>query len=744
MPQQRLTQHEFSRAIWRAVAPPLILLAAHAVLLSLLLLHWVNTGSWVQRSEQGIARIYDLERLLASMESGVRGFMLTGNDEFLEPYNLARARFNSALNEARALVSDNETQIQRLERIRLLYSQWAAFEPHRQMSTRAPRDPELVGVLEQRKQFMDRMRQALNEMILAEGQVRSDRFGRERNATITGIIGGIGVSISLGIALALINRRTVLNLSSAYQTALEEQAATGRQFTDLAETIPQLIWITDRDGRHVYFNKPWTTFTGIDSDKLVAGGWHSSLHPDDASAATEAWKKSFESGQPFEAQLRLIRSSDGTPRWFLCRAIPVRDQHGQLSRWFGTCTDIEDQKQAENHREQMLAAERRARSDLLRSARAKDEFLATLSHELRTPMTAILGWTRLLRDPAVRAKSLDRGIGVIESNAKVQARLIDDLLDMNRIMSGKLVLKPEMVDLRDVVRASIDSIMPAAHNKQIELVIHLDGPDPLVVSGDRGRLQQVVWNLLTNAVKFTPAGGKVTITLDRSGDTSTLTISDTGVGINAAFMPYLFERFRQADASVTREHGGLGLGLAIVRSLVEIHGGTVAVASDGENQGATFTVELPLARAGITSPVERAVAAQKEAEQIRLRGKRVLVVDDDADTGYVVAKALEMFGAVVTNVTSSAEAMTLLRDSEFDLLVSDIGMPGMDGYMLIRERRKIEEDGVRRLASVALTAFARAEDREAAIAAGFDLHVTKPIDAEDLASAALLALRLNS
>jgi PAS domain S-box-containing protein len=742
MPEQRLTHNEFTRAIWRAVAPPLILLAAHAVLLSLLLLYWVRSGNWVQQSEQVIAKIYDLERLLVNMETGYRGYLLTQDETFLEPYNQAKARFGHAFKDVRALETDNPVQLRRLDEISTLFQSWSAYDPYEEAKG-TPRSPTAIAPIQQRKRSMDGIRQRLNEMVLAEGQVRGDRFDRERNATLAGIIGGIGVSISLGILLALINRRTVLNLSKTYQAALDEQAASSRQFTDLAETIPQFIWITDRAGKNIYFNRPWSEYTGYSAETLLQQGWLNSIHPEDASARG-LWTKAFESGLPFEGQLRLVRQSDGTARWFLCRAIPVRDHAGTITRWFGTCTDIEDQKQAEKHREEMLAAERHARSDLLRNARVKDEFLATLSHELRTPMTAILGWTRLLRDPSVRTKSLDRALNVIESNAKVQARLIDDLLDMNRIISGKLTLKPEVLDVRDVVRAAIDTIIPAARNKKIDLAIEIDPAEPLAVSGDRGRLQQIAWNLLNNAVKFTPAGGKVTVSLTRLDDSAQLRVADTGVGIQPSFLPYVFERFRQADASVTREHGGLGLGLAIVRSLVEIHGGTVSVTSDGENRGATFIVILPLTQPNITSPIERIVEKQKQATgQVKLAGKRVLVVDDDADTAFIVGKSLEMQGAQVKTLTNPTNAVEQLHDSHFDLLISDIGMPGIDGYALIRERRKIEETGISRLPAVALTAFARPEDREAAIAAGFDLHVSKPIEADDLVNAALLALQLN-
>jgi PAS domain S-box-containing protein len=742
LPTRTLSHLEFSRAIWRAIATPLMLLAAHAVLLSLLLLYWVRTGTWVQHSDQVIARLYDLERLVANMETGMRGYLLTANEAFLDPYKQARTQVDTAFERTRAMVSDDPEQSARLDQVRQLYARWTAIDPHRDPLVQAPLAPSSTAELEQRKQLTDQMRKLLNEMVLVEGQIRIDRFGREQRATVTGIIGGIGVSISLGIALALINRRTVLNLSSAYQTALDEQASSNQQFADLAETIPQLIWITDAQGKHTYFNKPWIDYTGRNSDCLSTNGWQGSLFADDAATTTERWNECFKTGKPFEGQFRLVRGKDRTPRWFLCRALPVLDRNGRLVRWFGTCTDIEDQKQAEHQREQILTSERRARGDLMRAARIKDEFLATLSHELRTPMTAILGWTRLLRDPAIRGKSLDRGIDVIETNAKVQVRLVDDLLDMHRIMSGKLTLNTEVLDFREVVRASIDTITPAARNKKIELVIDIDKSGPLEISGDRGRLQQVVWNLLTNAVKFTPASGKVTVRLERNQDNARLTVADAGVGISVEFLPHVFEQFRQADSSVAREHGGLGLGLAIVQNLVELHGGSVAVFSEGEHRGATFCVELPLA----SDPRSLRPGGEGEpgdVDRVKLRGKRVLVVDDDAEAGYVMGKVLETPGALVTTLTSGSDALRHLRESTYDLLVSDIGMPGMDGYTLIREWRKLEADRPQRLPAVAVTAFVRTEDRAAAVSAGYDLHVGKPVEPEDLINAALMALQLH-
>ncbi|HRK31412.1 MAG TPA: ATP-binding protein, partial [Tepidisphaeraceae bacterium] len=438
--------------------------------------------------------------------------------------------------------------------------------------------------------------------------------------------------------------------------------------------------------------------------------------------------------EAFESEYRLRRGSDGSYRWFLCRAVGVRGKDGKNVRWFGSCTDIENQKRSQQERESLLAAERRARSDLIRASRVKDEFLATLSHELRTPMTAILGWARLLRDPKMREKNLERGIEAIDASAKAQARLIEDLLDMNRILTGKLALQPELVDFRAIVRQAVTAVQPAASNKQISLTTELDDTEAAFIEADPARLQQVVWNILTNAVKFTPVGGTVEVRLQSEGGFLRLTVKDSGRGIKQSFLPHVFERFRQADGSTTREFGGLGLGLAIVRSLVEMHGGTVAADSPGEGLGATFTVELPL-RTESTSEVTSEKPRGSMVDRAIIKGKRVLAVDDDFAAGSIIRTILESGGAEVQVVLSAAEALALLRQQEFDLLLSDIGMPEMDGYGLRREVSKLEEAAGRKIPTMALTAFARAEDRAQALAAGFDAHLAKPIYPNELLAA---------
>jgi PAS domain S-box-containing protein len=395
-------------------------------------------------------------------------------------------------------------------------------------------------------------------------------------------------------------------------------------------------------------------------------------------------------------------------------------------------------KQAESERDQLLVHEQTARAEAEAANRMKDEFLATLSHELRTPLNAMLGWTQLLRtrkfDEATHARALE----TVDRNTRSLANLIEDVLDVSRIIRGQLRLNVRPVQLVSVIEAAIDTVRPAAEAKAIRVRSVLD---PLVgpVSGDSDRLQQIVWNLLSNAVKFTPKGGRVQVLLERVDSHVELTASDTGQGISAEFLPYVFDRFRQADSSTTRSYSGLGLGLAIVRHLVELHGGTVHAESQGEGQGATFIVKLPLMPVCLkaTDPerVHPTVGNGVPFENPpTLNGLRVLVVDDEADTREFLTAVLEECGADVTAIASAKEALEVITRLGPDVLISDIGMPGEDGYALIRKVRSLESGRGKRIPAVALTAYAREEDRTQALLTGFQLHMSKPVSPAELAA----------
>jgi signal transduction histidine kinase len=379
--------------------------------------------------------------------------------------------------------------------------------------------------------------------------------------------------------------------------------------------------------------------------------------------------------------------------------------------------EVVERRRAEQERAEMLVREREAN-------RLKDEFLATLSHELRTPLNAILGWTKLIRAKAVAPSSFDRALEKVERNAQVQSRLVEDLLDISRITTGKLRLEQRPFDLVAITNTAFESIRPAAQARGV-LLVRDSSETTLPTVGDSDRLQQVIWNLLSNAVKFTPAGGTVTVSLKREGTRDRLTVSDTGIGIEPAFLPNVFDTFRQADASSTRSHGGLGLGLSIVKRLVDLHGGHVSAASEGTGKGATFTVQLPV-RA--PSPAQDSDAAPIPAvPEGTLVGTSVLVVDDDADTREMLASVLQSAGALVHTAGSAEEGFTIAIEMRPDALVSDIAMPGQDGYSLMRQlTTALGSSGPR--AAVALTAFAGAADANRAAEAGFSHHVAKPFD----------------
>lgn len=394
----------------------------------------------------------------------------------------------------------------------------------------------------------------------------------------------------------------------------------------------------------------------------------------------------------------------------------------------------EGARQVAIDRERLVDAERAARENIARVSQLKDEFLATLSHELRTPLTAILGWAKLLLRKA-DPETLARGLDAIDRNATAQARLIDDLLDMNRIISGKVRLDVQPIDLAGIVDVAVDAIRPSAEAKQLRLRKVID-PHAAPVSGDPNRLQQIFWNLLTNAVKFTPKGGAVDVVLQRVNSHLEVLVSDTGVGIAAEFLPQVFDRFRQADSSVSRSLGGLGLGLSIVKQLVELHGGTVAARSDGEGCGAVFVVSLPLAplrsAAGRVHPSATLPTGPELAINLDLDGLAVLVVDDEPDARDLICELLRERRAEVHVAASAAEALQQIERHLPAVLVSDIGMPGHDGYHLIREVRRLPPERGGRTPAIALTAFARSEDRTRAMLSGYQVHVSKPIEAQEL------------
>jgi signal transduction histidine kinase len=417
----------------------------------------------------------------------------------------------------------------------------------------------------------------------------------------------------------------------------------------------------------------------------------------------------------------------------------VRQRTAELSRANEDLKkEIAVRRWTEEERARLLAGEQELRRQAEEANRMKDEFLATLSHELRTPLNAMLGWAQVLRLGKLDREASARALETIERNARAQAQLIADLLDVSRIITGKLRLEVQPVELPRIIEATLESVRPGADAKGVDLDVALDRLTSPVI-GDSDRLQQVVWNLLSNAIKFTPAGGKVIVRLREAGGSAEIRVADTGAGIRPDFLPYVFDRFRQAESTITRSHGGLGLGLSIVRHLVELHGGSASVHSDGEGKGAAFTVRLPVrqAAAGPAESLDETIdtAAGVWSSQSLLAGIKVLVVEDEDDTRELLAIALEQVGAQVTSVSSVAAALESLDRSPPDVLVSDLAMPDEDGFSFIRKVRSRPAGKGGDVPAAALTAYVRTEDRVRALAAGFQKHLPKPIDPSDLIAA---------
>ncbi|HBB34707.1 MAG TPA: hybrid sensor histidine kinase/response regulator [Cyanobacteria bacterium UBA8803] len=455
------------------------------------------------------------------------------------------------------------------------------------------------------------------------------------------------------------------------------------------------------------------------------------LHPDDRDRLQEIVQATLDpaSGGSYDTEYRTIGLQDKVERWLRAKGQAYYDPNGKPLRFSGTVLNITEQKQVEAQREQLLQQEQAAREAAEHANRMKDEFLAVLSHELRTPLNPILGWAKLLQLPQIGSDKLQQGLRTIERNAKQQVQLIEDLLDISRIIRGQITLNLAAIALSEPIAAALETVRLAGEAKAIQMEVFLD-PSVGQVRGDAGRLQQVVWNLLSNAIKFTPTGGRVTVQLTQVNRHAQIQVSDTGKGIQPDFLPHVFELFRQQDSSTTRAFGGLGLGLAIARQVVEAHGGTITAASPGEGQGATFTVQLPL----IPAPSPDAPNFLNH-QTLNFDNLQVVVVDDEPDSLELVKVVLDQEGAVVRVVSSGTAALEVLRQEQFDLLISDIGMPEMDGYSFIRQVRALPPQCNRNIPAIALTAYAGETNRRQILAAGFQAHVAKPIDPQQLLDA---------
>ncbi len=594
------------------------------------------------RTEQVLVNIEAVVARSVEAETGTRGFLLTGDTQFLAPFDEAERALPRQLDFLAALTADNPNQQQRLELLRTQVASQIQLLRQQRMDYEHDRPLRPQRAIEERI-MMDRVRSTLSDMRREELRLRDTRLAEDARA----------MRRTRGLGIAVV----------ALMGAL-------------------LVWVyvlLERDERR-------------------------------RAASAKALRQANDSLER--------RVNERTAAWATANA--------ELSA--------------------VVGREQEARAELETASRLKDEFLMTISHELRTPLNTIHGWVRMLQTGAVPQAQHARALDIIERNTRAQTRIVGDLLDVSRIITGKLQLHVDRVDLAAIVHAGIESIRPAAGAKDIDLEACVE-PGPFTVVGDADRLQQVVWNFLSNALKFTAAGGRVCVTLDRLEGSVRLAVADSGIGIAPEFLPYVFDRFRQGDTGTTRAHGGLGLGLAIARSLVELHGGTVEVDSPGLNQGTTFRVLLPAATShthdarGHQRELSTSIRAAQADSTPTLGGRRVLVVDDEQESRELLSHVLTHAGADVVSASSAAEAWITLQASAPDVLVSDIEMPGEDGYTLMRRARAVESAAMDRMVAVAVTAHARPKDRLRALQAGYQSHLSKPFEPAELVAviASLLA-----
>jgi PAS domain S-box-containing protein len=519
----------------------------------------------------------------------------------------------------------------------------------------------------------------------------------------------VSVFLDLYLKEQMIKRQAAL-LRNRDREAFERRNE--QRFRSLMDALPQCVWVAGSDLFFYYSNKRAVEYIGMPVREPVPfSRLLEFVHPEDRTQAQSEWEVATGSERTVEVQVRLKRDSDGEFRWFLIRGVPERDDSDNVTRWIVSATDIDTEHEALRRVEA--------------ASQMKEEFLAVVSHELRNPLNAIKGWTQLLRSGSLDQAKVSKALETIERNVDLQTVLIKDILDISSIIRGKLHLMLRELRLAPLVEAAVAAIRPTAEAKRVELKYEMDAPLD-IVSGDADRLQQVFWNLLSNAIKFTPRGGSVTVRLAQHDQGLAVMVRDTGQGISPSFLPYVFERFRQAESSITRVQGGLGLGLAIVRHLVEMHGGQVKAESGGVNEGATFWVFLPLKEKG----EDRRCGDGDRCKRGPLDGLSMLVVEDDPDSREALAEAMQSFGAEVETAGSAQEALLLVEKAPPGVLVSDLAMPVVDGFELIRKlRQRIPED---QMPAIALTGLDRPADQERALAAGFQLCLIKPVSLQQL------------
>jgi PAS domain S-box-containing protein len=518
------------------------------------------------------------------------------------------------------------------------------------------------------------------------------------------------------------------NISDRKRTEIALQDSE-KQFRHMADNAPFMVWVTDLAAHCTYLSQSWYDLTGQTLETGLGMGWLKQIHPEDREQAEQAFLAAHKRQEAFQIEYRL-RRQDGEYIWAIDAASPWWSGDSCFKGYVGSVIDISDRKRAEQAQAQLLVLEQAAREAAERANRIKDEFLTVLSHELRSPLTPILGWSKVLQSDDLDEATTVQALSTIERNAKLQAKLIEDLLDISRILQGKLRLNPSLVNLVNIIQDAIETVHLSAEAKSISVTV-TQTAGIIEVLGDAMRLQQVVWNLLSNAIKFTPSGGQVSVQVEQGQNAVQMIVNDTGPGISSDFLPHVFEYFRQADSKKTRKFGGLGLGLAIVRYLIELHGGSVEAASDGEGLGATFTVTLPISSHHLRDYSD----SSGEGRLTDLEGIHILVIDDELDSRFFLSFVLEEAGARVTTAATAGRGFSMLTQSPPDVLLCDIGMPDMNGYKLIQQIRKMPAHQGGQVKAIALTTVIVEPEQQRAITAGFQTYLSKPIPPDTLIAA---------
>jgi PAS domain S-box-containing protein len=689
-----------------------------------------NAIDWEMHTQEVLQKLDRVLLTTISAETEVRGYIITRNKDYLVTFDNAEPETQTDIAGLNELINDNPAQIERLVALKqLIVDKFAILKDTKRQIETNPAEfvPNTRG-----KVAMDKIRSAVEEMksvetsLLREREkILNDTFSNASFLLIIAIVTGIVLLTLANILIYLENRKRTIAESKLQNINrdLEERVAertknleeSNKALRDseeynrsIFESSPDCVKILDLDGNLLSMNKTGMCIMEMDDFQVFAGkDWR------------KFWKGANEAKVAEIIKLATVGdtgnfagacdTAKGTPKFWEVTVGPIYNGEGKVVRLISVSRDITERRDAETEREKLLVLEKNARHDAETANRMRDDFLATVSHELRNPLNAILGWGRLLQKNQLDTENKHKAVETIVRNAESQNRLIEDLLDVSRIIAGKLRLDISTIDPRDFVEAAIDTVRPAAEAKGIKIVTFID-EELNNISGDASRLQQVVWNLLSNAIKFTPKNGQVEVAVESIDSMIEIKVKDNGAGISADFLPHVFDRFRQADASTIRKFGGLGLGLAIVRHITEMHGGTVEVFSEGEGEGSVFTVKLPIA--AVTVEAEQVLSANEatavsliKEPNINLSGLFILTVDDEPDTCQLLAQVLTHYGANVKTVLSASEAMKEFLKKQPDILISDIGMPEEDGYSLIQKIRALPDDKIKQMPAIALTAF---------------------------------------